>query len=96
MRAQFIKGGEQDPKAILGIGKRHRIELPSGFSMEGPYVNKSEVESLLKELDKEIEATIEECEAEEIYDDHQMDMLDDVVDEYEPKFKELGYSYTDD
>jgi len=94
MRAKFIKS--QDPKVSLGIGKKHIIELPNGFDMKGPYANKEQAEKLLAELNEEIGLVQKECEDQEIYDDHQMDMLDEVTDEYEPKFNELGYEYIED
>jgi hypothetical protein len=99
MRARLVEDINfergQDPKIVIGRWKMHEIELPSGHDMEGPYSNKKQAEKLLKELENEIEEAQVECEMEGIWDDQQMDILDDIVKEYTPRFKELGYEYTE-
>lgn len=94
MRAQFIKG--QDPKVAMGLGKRHTIELPSGRDIEGPFLNKKKAKKLLEKLNDEINIASYELEEEGIYDDEQMDALDEIVEEYMEYFRKLGYEYIDD
>jgi len=84
------------PHQVLKIGRKHIIELPSGAEIEGPLVNKKKAEAILPNLEEELERTRMECEEEEIYDDQQMDILDDVENEYMEDFRNLGYEYTED
>ncbi len=86
----------QEPKVAMGLGMRHKMELPNGYEMEGPYANKDEAERLVRKLDDDVTQVQMECEDQEIYDDAQMDACDEVVEEYEPKLKELGYDYTEE
>lgn len=98
MRAKFINEFEQgkEPKHSMGLGKRHKIELPSGRDIEGPYDNKKKAKKLLRRLDDTIMEVSMELEAEGIYDDHQMDALDEVVEEFMEDFRNLGYEYIDE
>jgi hypothetical protein len=83
-------------KPSLGIGRKHKMEFPNGYEVEGPLENKDRAESLKEKLDQELLYVQQECEEEEIYDDHQMDILDEVVEEYMEEFRKLGYDYTED
>ena len=86
----------KDPKAAMGIGRKHKIQFGNYYEMEGPMANKDRAEKLRDEVDKEMDRTRAECEEEEIYDDRQMDMVDEILFAHEDEFRKLGYDYTED
>ena len=90
MRAKFINEFEQ------GREPKHSIELPSGRDIEGPYDSKKKAKKLANKLDDVIFQTQMELEEEGIYDDHQMDALDEVVEEFMEMFRKLGYEYIEE
>ena len=98
MRAKFINEFEQgrEPKHSMGLGRRHKIELPSGRDIEGPYDSKKKAKKLANKLDDVIFQTQMELEEEGIYDDHQMDALDEVVEEFMEMFRKLGSEYIEE
>lgn len=98
VKKDMLKEFQQDKgiKPSLGIGRKHKITFSNGYEIEGPLENKQKAEELTEEMESELDIVAKECEEEEIYDDHQMDMLDEVVEEYMEEFRKLGYEYTED
>jgi hypothetical protein len=83
-------------KPSLSIGRKVILKLDGGAEIEGPLQNEKKAKSIIDEMNRALAETADYCEEAEIYDDAQMDEMDEVEEEYMEDLRKLGFEYTEE